>query len=128
MGNKTWILLMKMRLPDTLFKPLSFICYPALLSLLGSCALFYPPGYNPPPGLLYQNTSMNHQIDTPTDLGNKSGSACVTGFFWLISTGNASIQAAAASKGIRTIKAVDYTITSFAGGLYNRVCTVVHGE
>jgi len=100
----------------------------SVAAFLSSCTFFYPPDYKAPPGLIYQNTSLNRHITTPSDLGNRSGSSCVRNFFWLVSTGNGSIQAAAASKGIRTIKAVDYQVTSLLFGMYTRICTIAHGE
>jgi len=113
------------------FLSLKTLKYAAVFFLIFStqgCYVFYPPSYAPPPGILYENSILNHQINTPTDLGNKTGSSCVKSYLGLVSFGNASVQAAAASKGIRTIKAVDYQRFSIMAGAYTRLCTIVHGE
>jgi len=102
------------------------VILPALM--LQGCYIFYPPSYNPPPGILYENTALNYRINTPTDLGNKTGSSCIKSYLGLVSTGNATVQAAAASKGIRMIKALDYQRTSILAGAYTKLCTIVHGE
>ena len=99
-----------------------------LILFFPGCYIFYHPAYAPPPGILYENSILPFQMNPPSDLGNKTGSSCIKSFLGVVTIGNASIQAAAASKGIRTIKAVEYQKISFILGAYTRLCTIVHGE
>ena len=92
------------------------------------CGVMYPSGYHALPGCIQQNYTLNKEVGLPTDLGSKTGSACVEGWFGVYTEGNGGVQAAAAAGGIRTVKAVDYEVYSFLGFVHTRLCTVVHGD
>ncbi len=64
---------------------------------------------------------------TDNDLGKKRGEACASSILGLVTTGDASIRAAADAGGITQIAAVDSTITNILG-LYAKYCTVVSGD
>src|SRR6185295_19576152 len=61
-------------------------------------------GYAAPSGSIMQNTTLNHEVPAPSGVGGKSGEACVVGYLGIISSGDASIKAAAAAGGISTVK------------------------
>lgn len=96
------------------------------MSLLTGCLVF-PSHYGASPGLIYQNTTLNHVFPKGTDLGSRVGTSCVTGYAGLWSTGDAGVRAAAAEGGITTIRAVDYSIESY-GMLYIRNCSIAYGD
>lgn len=97
-----------------------------LLSLfLSSC---FTADYRAPGGWLYQDTTINHGFSPNQELGPRSGQSCANAFLYLVSFGDAGIQAASASAGIRTIRAVDYRITNIVWPLYTRTCTIVYGD
>ena len=64
---------------------------------------------------------------TDNDLGKKRGEACASSILGLVTTGDASIRAAADAGGITQIAAVDSTITNILG-IYAKYCTVVSGD
>lgn len=92
------------------------------------CGFLHPSGYHAFPGCIRQNYTLNKDVNVPTNIGSKSGEACIEGWFGLYTTGNAGIQAAAAAGGIRTVKAVDYEVYAFLGFVHTRLCTIVHGD
>ncbi|MDH5654358.1 MAG: TRL-like family protein [Spirochaetia bacterium] len=85
-------------------------------------------GYVAPNGSLFQNTSMNKDVSTKTDVGAKSGKACATGYVGAVSMGDASVKAAAAAGGVTTINSVDYTTENILGSVVAKTCTVVNGN
>ena len=98
-----------------------------LISLNG-CYVFYHPGYEVPPGIFYENAILNRHVSTPSDLGSRIGMSCLKSYGGMVTSGDASIQSAAASKGIRTVKAVDYQRVSILAGAYTKLCTIVYGD
>jgi hypothetical protein len=85
-------------------------------------------GYAPPAGSLYTDVSFNKDVSTKTGVGGKNGEACATGILGVISTGDASVKAAASKGGVGTINSVDYSRKDILGSVYSTVCTVVHGD
>lgn len=59
--------------------------------------------------------------------GSKEGKACVTSFFGALSVGDASIEAAMKSAGIKEINTINKKNFSVFG-TYTRQCTIVTGE
>ncbi len=84
--------------------------------------------YSTPGGSLYQNATMNRDVPQATTVGGRTGESCVSAFFSLISSGDASIKAAAAMGGITTVKTVDYRVESMLGSMYVKTCTIANGD
>ncbi|MBU42144.1 MAG: TRL-like family protein [Spirochaetaceae bacterium] len=108
----------------------SILRYGSLLSVLtgvlllaGACGT-----YQPPYGYIYHNTRMNKDVSEATNIGSRSGASCVQSYLGMISFGDASIKAAAATGGIQTVKAVDYSELAVLTFFYNRFCTIAHGD
>ncbi|MCM1070136.1 MAG: TRL-like family protein [Alistipes timonensis] len=77
-------------------------------------------------GVLYTGVTEG-QIATSNSLGTKVGTSSSLGVLGLVSVGDASIQTAANSAGIKKISHVDVQKTSILG-LYASYKTVVYGE
>jgi hypothetical protein len=60
-------------------------------------------------------------------IGAKSGKACAQTILSLLGQGDASIEAAAANGGIKTVTTVDYHATNLLG-IIGTFCTVVRGN
>ncbi len=91
-------------------------------SVLGGCAMVASPST----GLLY--TKVQGPITTGTsNNASKSGQSCVTNILGLVSTGDASIDAAKKAGSITNVASVDHDSTSILG-LYGSFCTVVKGN
>ena len=91
-------------------------------ALLGGCAVVA----SPTTGFLY--TKVQGPITTGTGTNtSKTGQACATNILGLISTGDASIDAAKKAGSISTVASVDHDSTSILG-LYGTFCTVVKGN
>lgn len=89
---------------------------------LGGCAVVA----SPTTGLLYT------KVQGPVVVGNstnttKTGQACASNILGLISTGDASIDAAKKAGGIKEVASVDHDSTSILS-LYATYCTVVKGN
>jgi hypothetical protein len=81
---------------------------------------------SPVPAWLYQN------VHGPVDAENgvepvKEGKACATNILGIVSTGDASIDAAKQAGGIKEVASVDYQVNSVLG-LFAKFCTVVKGR
>jgi hypothetical protein len=63
---------------------------------------------------------------TDNNIGRKTGEACATSILGLITTGDATIRAAADAGGVRDISAVDASIMQVLG-IYAKHCTLVSG-
>jgi len=63
---------------------------------------------------------------TDNNIGRKTGEACATSILGLITTGDATIRAAADAGGVRDISAVDASIMNVLG-IYAKHCTLVSG-
>ncbi|HEX5276258.1 MAG TPA: TRL-like family protein [Fluviicoccus sp.] len=101
-----------------------FVVVAALSAILmQGCAVVASPTGN---GLLYTG------VKGPVAVGqspraSKSGQACATNMLGLITTGDASIDAAKQNGGITQLATVDHASTSILG-LYSQFCTVARGE
>lgn len=95
----------------------------ALLVIATSgCAIVASPSI----GFLY--TNVQGPVATGKGTGaSKTGEACATNILGLISTGDASIDAAKKSGNIQEVATVDHS-SKMVLGLYGRYCTVVKGE
>ena len=91
-----------------------------------ACALTQT-AYGAPVGVFYQDTTINHVFPKSTDLGSRSGTACIKSYMGVYSKGDAGISAAAASGGITTIRAVDYKIQNIFF-FYMKTCTIAYGD
>ena len=91
-------------------------------ALLGGCAVVA----SPTTGFLY--TKVQGPITTGTGTKTtKTGRACPTNILGLISTGDASIDAAKKAGGITTVASVDHDSTDILL-VYGEYCTVVKGD
>lgn len=77
-------------------------------------------------GVVYTDVVEGQSV-TSNNLGTKVGTSKEQGILGLISTGDASIQAAATSAGIKKISHVDVKKFSVLG-IYSTYTTVVYGE
>lgn len=90
--------------------------------------------YQEPNGFLFKSVKLNKDVSTGTDLGTKSGESCVNTFLPIVTIGDGSILAAAKAGGIKVIKGVDYSSTTFLFidgynlGIYKSLCTIARGE
>lgn len=94
------------------------------------CGGFKAP-VEPPQALIYTNISgpMDYNVhETKTGPGLKSGEATVSQVLGMVSTGDASITAAARQGQITKIHSVDYKFKSYVLGVYSKFTTVVWGE
>lgn len=89
---------------------------------LGGCASLRAPTA----GVLYSDSQAGLTA-TSNQAGNRVGEACVSSILGLISSGDASIEAARRNGGITMISAVD---ESFFNVLffYSKYCTIVRGR
>jgi len=99
---------------------------PTLLFGLTGCAGFAFSSQGVAAGFLYADAGTGYHA-TDNDLGKKRGEACASSILGLVTTGDASIRAAADAGGITQIASVDSTITNILG-LYAKYCTVVSGD
>jgi hypothetical protein len=79
-----------------------------------------------PMGILYTDAT-GPLSATGSGVGSKKGEACASGILGLISTGDASVAAAARSGGISRISTVSYQYTTILG-IYTKTCAVVTGD
>jgi hypothetical protein len=76
-------------------------------------------------GIIYLDSK--GPITAQGTIGAKSGKACAQTILSLIGQGDASIEAAAANGGIKTVTTVDYHATNLLG-IIGTFCTVVRGN
>ncbi|MBW7857538.1 MAG: hypothetical protein H3C43_04415 [Leptonema sp. (in: Bacteria)] len=108
---------------------LSVIIAIVTFSLLSSCAILdNQNSYTPPVGYIYQSNSLNVMMSPNSEIGSRTGVACVESWAGLVSTGEAGIKQAAAAGAILTVKAVDYQITRILGIGYVKICTIAYGD
>lgn len=102
-----------------------WLAAPFLAVSLQGCATFAFTGQGTAVGFIYTDTTTPHHV-TENNLGNKKGEACATSILGIVTTGDASIRAAANAGAIKEISAID---TSFRNilGVYAKYCTVVSG-
>lgn len=96
----------------------------ALIVTLSGCAAGAATYYDAP-GVLYAKYSMAREAQG--QVGSKSGKACATSILGWISTGDASVTAAAANGGITKVSSIDRDVENILS-VYATYCTVVHGE
>ena len=97
--------------------------------LCGACALMLTScamTSSPVTGFVYQSTK-GPVTATSNNLGSKVGTAEATSILGIVGTGDASIQAAAKSAGIKKISHVDYEGSNILG-IYAKHTTIVYGE
>ena len=98
------------------------------LFLLAGCL-----GSGYPIGVIYNGTSMPHQMDRmeatgPGRTGDRFGQACATGIMGAVAWGDASLDAAKKAGSITEVHSVEFKPTVVALGIYYQACTVVHGK
>lgn len=86
------------------------------------------PAYAPPLAAIHSNITLHHQMPQSGALGPRRGEACVYSYVGIYATGDAGVRAAAASGGVTTIRAVDYSYMSWFWFFFQRTCTIVYGE
>ncbi|WP_411823607.1 TRL domain-containing protein [Leptospira sp. 'Mane'] len=91
-----------------------------------NCAAF-DPGYTTARGSVFENYTMNKDVSSSTDIGAKTGSACVYNIFGAFTVGNGGVREASLKGDIKKVKAVDYSVSSFFS-IYARLCTVARGD
>lgn len=103
--------------------------------LLGSAFLLSSGcvGTGYPIGVIYNGTSMPHQMDRmeatgPARTGDRSGQACATGVLGMVAWGDATLDAAKKSAAITEVHSVEFKPTVVFLGAYYQACTVVHGK
>lgn len=101
------------------------LALPLVLLGLTGCAGAAFMGQGVPQGFLYADAVTGQQT-TENNLGKKKGEACATSILGLVTTGDASIRAAADAGGIKQISAVDGSIKNIIG-IVATYCTVVSG-
>lgn len=102
-------------------KKLFFVSIAAIGLLLSSCAAVQSPAT----GILYTSVSGNQQVTSNT-LGSKVGRAKATAILG-VATGDASVETAAKSAGIKKISHVDYK-SEMILGLFGSYEVIVYGE
>ena len=90
-------------------------------------------GYSAPSGSIMQNTVLHTDSQDglqggPTEVGSKTGEACVGAILGLISSGDAGVKAAAAAGSITKVHTIDYRNDNLLGSVLSNTCTIVHGE
>lgn len=101
------------------------LAVPLVLMGLTGCAGMAFMGQGVPQGFIYANATTGKQA-TDNNVGKKKGEACATSILGWITTGDASIRAAADAGGIKEISAVDGSIKNVLG-IFATYCTVVSG-
>jgi hypothetical protein len=79
----------------------------------------------PATGLLY--AEVWHGGDAEGALGAKEGKSCAQSILALVATGDASVKAAAAAGGIKTVTRVDHYSKNILG-ILGEYCTIVGGN
>ncbi|MBI3183851.1 MAG: hypothetical protein HYZ28_17070 [Myxococcales bacterium] len=79
------------------------------------------------PADLYSDTMANEAVTDNAISAAKKGEACAASILGIITTGDASVQQAAANAGITKIGVVDNKYSNILG-LYAKYCVVVSGE
>ncbi|MEQ1571338.1 MAG: TRL-like family protein [Myxococcota bacterium] len=101
------------------------LAVPLVLLALTGCAGVAFQGQGVAMGILYADaTTPKHA--TNNNLGKKKGEACATSILGLVTTGDATIRAAADAGGIKEVSAVDVSIKNIIG-VVATYCTIVSG-
>ena len=96
-----------------------------LPTALSGCAGFAFGLKNVPIGFIYAD-AVTPVHATNNNIGRKTGEACAMSILGLITTGDATIRAAADAGGVRDISAVDASMMNVLG-VYAKRCTIVSG-
>lgn len=93
---------------------------------LTGCAVMTP--LTPAQGLLVTATSYPHfQAAVNGELGSRSGESSAVTVLWVVTVGDASVERAARSAGIKRIATIDHNYLNVLG-LFSRYATIVTGE
>jgi hypothetical protein len=98
---------------------------PIVLMSLTGCAGFAFMGQGVPQGFIYASADVPVHATT-NNIGKKKGEACATSILGIVTTGDASIRAAADAGGVNSISAVDASIKNILG-IVATYCTQVSG-
>jgi len=101
------------------------LAVPLILLGLTACAGGVFAGQGVAIGILYSDAT-TPKFATDNTLGKKKGEACATSILGLVTTGDATIRAAADAGGIKNISAVDASIKNILG-IVATYCTIVSG-
>ena len=101
------------------------LAVPLVLMGLTGCAGIAFSGQGVPMAFLYADATVGKQA-TNNNIGKKKGEACATSILGLVTTGDASIRAAADAGGIKELSAVDHSIKNILG-IVATYCTIVSG-
>jgi hypothetical protein len=101
------------------------LAVPVLLLGLTGCAGFAFQGQGTAMGFIYANAD-TPVMATENPIGKKKGEACATSILGIVTTGDASIRAAADAGGVKNISAVDARIKNILG-IVATYCTLVSG-
>ena len=94
--------------------------------ILTGCAGRAP--FECPKGLLYAEYTAPLTTDAKVDFGTKTGSSTNKTYVGLITTGNASVKAAADDAGIKTVKHVEYSYKNVVLYVYQETTVIVYGD
>jgi len=109
-------------------KCVAFTVLTALVVAGASGCITYRAPVMPALGWVYSEVKAPLDVDLGgTTLGSKVGRAQVESILALVSTGDCSIQAAAASAGIKTVNHVDYEYYNVLG-VIQRFTVIVYGD
>src|SRR5690349_7635768 len=100
------------------------LAVPLLMSFHGCAGLAFI-GQGVAHGFIYTD-AVTPVHATENNIGRKTGEACATSILGIITTGAATIRAAADAGGVRNISAVDASIMQVLG-IYAKHCTLVSG-
>jgi hypothetical protein len=108
-----------------LSKLTNWVCY-FLVFIFSHCVNLGNPQGIGPTGYLYSHYKLGYSENVLPDKETKTGKACTNRFFFLYTTGDSSIEAAAKSANIIEIKSTNkeaYNVLL----LYSSLCTIVTG-
>ncbi len=104
-----------------------FVLMTVCLLLTSGCAYYVAP-FVPPLGVAYTNVTAPLDTDLgDTRLGTKSGEASSVCILGLVAYGDASVQAAAANGGLKTVNHVDCRYKNLFG-ICQRLTVVAYGD
>ena len=102
------------------------LAVPLVLAGLTGCAGFAFGGHGVAFATIYADASTPIHATT-NEVGKKKGEACATSILGWVTTGDASIRAAADAGGIKEISTVDASIKNILG-VVATYCTIVSGQ
>ena len=81
-----------------------------------------------PKGLAFTEYTAPLTTDAKVDFGTKVGRSTNQAYVGLVSTGNASVKAAAESAGIKNVKHVEYYYKNVVFFIYQETTVIVYGD